>query len=105
MTGKEITEIIDVIANKLGTTSEHLIEVYTPWVYSSAIGFVVFGVLALIVGFLFMIKLWNQDKGFAIFASVVGFIISAFCCLPFIPDIFAPEAAAITKIISTISRF
>jgi hypothetical protein len=47
MTGKEVVDIIDALAAKLGTTGAALIEAYIPWVATTAWVFMALGAMIL----------------------------------------------------------
>lgn len=108
MTGEEVVKIIDVIAEKLGTTGEHLISAYVPWVSTAAWTFIALGVVIAICFTLFAIGLWisneRDERGYAFMCLLVGLILGGLFIGSNLPDIVAPEAAAITKVLNMVSR-
>lgn len=102
MTGNDIVTIIDKLAEKLGTTSEQLIEIYTPWVVASAWSFIGIGGGILILCICISVFLWviNEDTRVgACVVLIVGFLLGGLFVFKSVPDLIAPEAAAITKIV------
>jgi len=99
-------QVIDALADKLGTTADRLIEAYTPWVFANAIVPLVFGVVLLIAA-VFTLRatlsaLRQRDEDAAAHFGILTAILVIGCAIVLsvsIPDLAAPHAAAIQKIL------
>jgi len=104
MSGAEIESIIGKLAETLGTSAQHLVEIYVPWVVASAWMFIGIGAITIIAGIIIGIFLIyaadsGDDRAWAgIIMAIIIFIGSLFVGCN-IPDVVAPKAAAIQKIL------
>ena len=103
----EIIETVNLLADKLGTTADKLIEMFVPHVIASSIVWSVAGIFIIIVASIVAIMIIKDTRD----TEVKVFAIALFCFTVFIgamflaenvPDIVAPEAAAFQKIVRTI---
>jgi len=108
MTGQEITTIIDKLAEKLGTTGEHLVEAYIPWVIACAYTLIGAGIILFLISVTLSVFIWKKgtddSRVGAVIIFVVGFIFSGCFIGRSIPNVVASEAAAITKVLALITQ-
>ena len=106
MNNTEVANIIDVLANKLGTTASQLIELYTPWIISSAWCWIFVGAILSIclitISLLLYYKSRESDKAWYSLIAVFGLFLCSLFMASNIPDIVAPEASAVHKIIHSL---
>jgi len=92
------TEIINRIAEILGTSGQYAVQEYATWYIAQAIGLIAFGVYLIYKGYKFVTpEGWGEQltpivKGVLIFVGAL-FVIHQ------LPDLFSPEAIAIHQLL------
>ena len=90
--------IIDLLNNSSSQAVTH----YTEWFITSSITSITFGVVMIAIGIICLIKRWFDDGSKILVA--VGILLGLLLIARQIPDLVAPEAAAIHQLIKDIRR-
>lgn len=97
------TTLLTNIASAVGESAEFVISQYTTWHFVNAVGWLVFGIFAILS--VTKIK-FDKDSEIAIWAQffikAVLILISATIILSSVPDVASPKAAAIHQLLKDV---
>jgi len=102
MTNSEISKIIEMLALKLGITTDRMVKVYTPWACITGLSYTLLGVAVLTVG-MWLFFLQQPACAVSILGLLGSILIGGMFICENISDMFVPKAAAITKILGLIA--
>ena len=98
-----MSELAITLANQIGSATQHLIDLYTPWVYSHAISQLILGLISILIGIgVFAMGCRDEYRESLLSYIAMAFVIVLFgmvMCLSVVPDIYAPQAAAMKRIL------
>ncbi len=104
-----VQETIQEIAKQLGVGAAELIPHYAKWFFAASIGWILFGCIFILIGFLVFRWLWNWDDKddyqcriwaaiIFVVCAIIGFLIIG----AHIGDLVAPEGIAYHQLIEDI---
>ena len=94
----ETLKLISDLSDKLGVATSEIINQYSVWYFTQALFLIVFGIICMLFALKAKDPLWG-DVDFKVFRVII-FAIGFFFISFNVPDIFAPDAIAIHRLIS-----
>lgn len=98
MEGENLKMLQEVI-NAIGGTGSAIVSEYTVWFIVSAIGWILMGAAMAYLSFKWKIESDDEDEYWKTIVRWVMIFIGALFILCNVPDLFAPEAAAIHQLL------